>query len=75
MNGMEEKARAVKDSDANARRCPGGKHASSSHLSEGSIEGRCSGRLNGLWSHRRWKMTLREVDFERMEIREFAAGT
>jgi hypothetical protein len=48
MNGMEERAKAVKDSDANARRCLGGKHASSSHLSDGSIEGRCSGQLNGL---------------------------
>jgi hypothetical protein len=36
----------VKGSDANARRCPGGKHASSSHLSEGSIEGLRSGQLN-----------------------------
>ena len=72
---QEEKARAVKDSDANARRRPGGKHASSSHLSEGSMEGRCSGQLNGLRSHRRWKINLREVDVEGMEIREFAAGT
>ena len=56
MNGMEEKARAVKDSDASEWRCPGGKHAASSHLSEGSIEGRRSGQLNWPWSHRRWKM-------------------
>jgi hypothetical protein len=40
MNGMEEKAKAVYDSEVNERlRCPGGKHASSSHLPEGNIGG------------------------------------